>query len=331
MTSSTATKKSMNRLKEHLDLMKQELNKTNKQIKQLENKNTTEWKGLDKVDGKSIDDLKQHENDIAKEIVKIQKEIKKSRSKSLLIAELSVLPAVFLLIFMSGITDDLLDSSPENPVGHMKTRYFTENLRGDTVDTWKSWRLTGTTLAVNILKSPRVTDHQLDVIHNAIASEKTVEFDDSIVHKGPKGTTSVYYQGWAGALKSASKEDTKYQVPTDFNFINSSGGEGDIIITLSNIKDSDGYTGYTKSVTEENEILKSFITIYDISNLTDDQLGTIVRHEFGHALGLGHSTATEDLMAPTIDMTIPYISECNVDAMADLYNANEGRQTVCEK
>lgn len=321
----------MNRLKEHLDMMKQELNKTNSQIKQLENKNATEWEGLAKVDGKSIDDLKQHENDIAEEIVKIQKEIKKSRSKSLLIAELSVLPAVFLLIFMSGITDNLLDSSPENQVGQMKTRYFTENLRGDTVDTWKSWRLTGTTLAVNILKSPRVTDHQLGVIHNAISSEKSVEFDDSIVHKGPKGTTSVYYQGWAGALKSATKENTKYQIPTDFDFINSSGGEGDIIITLSNIKDSDGYTGYTKSVTEENEILKSFITIYDISNLTDDQLATIVRHEFGHALGLGHSTATEDLMAPTIDMTIPYISECNVDAIVDLYNANEGRQTVCEK
>jgi hypothetical protein len=312
-------------------MMKQELNHTNKQIKQLESKNTTEWTGLDKIDGRSIDDLKQHENDIATEIINIQKEIKKTRSKSLLIAELSVLPAVFLLIFMSGVTDNLLDSASENQIGQMKTRYFTENLRGDTVDTWKSWRLTGTTLAVNILKSPRVTDHQVDVIHNAISSEKTVEFDDSIVHKGPKGTTSVYYQGWAGALKNAANENTKYQVPTDFDFINSSGGEGDIIITLSNIKDSDGYTGYTKSVTEENEILKSFITIYDISNLTDEQLATIVRHEFGHALGLGHSTATEDLMAPTIDMTIPYISECNVDAIVDLYNANEGRQTICEK
>ena len=57
--------------------MRQELNKTNKQIKQLENKNTTEWESLDKINGKSIDDLKQHESDIAKEIVKIQKEIKK--------------------------------------------------------------------------------------------------------------------------------------------------------------------------------------------------------------------------------------------------------------
>jgi hypothetical protein len=312
-------------------MMEHELNKTNKQIKQLENKNTTEWEGLDKVDGKSIGDLKQHENDIVKEIVKIQKEIKKSRSKTLLIAEIAVLPIIFLLIFMSGVTNNLLDSSPQKQVAQMKTKYFTENLRGDTVDTWKSWRLTGTTLAVNILKSPRVTDHQLDVIHDAISSDKTISIDDSIVHKGPKGSTSVYYQGWAGALKSIANKNEKYQIPTNFDFINSSGGEGDIIITLSNIKDSDGYTGYTKSVTEENEILKSFITIYEISELTDEQLATIVRHEFGHALGLGHSTASEDLMAPTIDMTIPYISECNVDAVVDLYNANEGKKTVCKK
>lgn len=310
-------------------MMKEELGETTNQIKKLEDKNSTEWNSLDLVEGKSIDDLKKHESELAQEISKIQKEIKKSHSKKLLVAELSVLPAVFLLIMFSGITDTLTDSAPQQSL--MKTRYYTENLRGDTVDTWKSWRLVGTTLNVNILKSPRVTEHQIDIIKNAIASEEAIEFDDSIVHKGPKGSMSTYYEGWAGAIKSATQSQTKYKLPTNFNFVDTSGGEGDIIITLSNIKDSDGYTGYTKSVTEENEILKSFITIYDISNLTDQQLSTIIRHEFGHALGLGHSTAPEDLMAPTIDMTIPYISECNVDAIIDLYNANEGKQTVCEK
>lgn len=322
---------SLNRLKDHLELMKKELGETTAQIKQLENKNNTEWQNLDFVQGDSIEELKKHQGELVKEITQIQKQIKKSRSKALLVAELCVLPAVFLLIMVSGIGDMLTDQPQTQSQTILKTRYFTENLRGDTVDTWKSWRLVGTTLNVNILKSPRVTDHQLDVIKNAILSERVLEFDDSIVHKGPKGSTSTYYEGWAGALKSASDVQTKYRLPTDFNFVDSSGGEGDIIITLSNIKDSDGYTGYTKSITEDNEILKSFITIYDISNLTDEQLATILRHEFGHALGLGHSTAPEDLMAPSIDMTIPYISECNVQAIVDLYNANEGSKTVCEK
>ncbi len=312
-------------------MMRKELGETTNQIRKLEDKNNTEWNSLDLIEGKSIDELKKHESKLAQEISEIQKEIKKSHSKKLLVAELSVLPVVFLLIVFSGIANTLTDFTPQQTTDIMKTRYYTENLRGDTVDTWKSWRLVGTTLNVNILKSPRVTEHQIDIIKNAIASENTIEFDDSIVHKGPKGSVSTYYEGWAGAIKSSTEKQTIYNLPTSFNFIDTSGGEGDIIITLSNIKDSDGYTGYTKSITEENEILKSFITIYDISNLSDQQLSTIIRHEFGHALGLGHSTAPEDLMAPTIDMTIPYISECNVDAIVDLYNANEGKQTVCEK
>jgi hypothetical protein len=308
--------------------MKKELGATTTQIKKLEK--NSEWDSLELATGKSIDDLKRHEGELTKEISKIQKEIKKSHSKKILIAELAVLPGVFLLVLFSGVGDIMIDVDESKQQTTMKTKYFTENLRGDTVDTWKSWRLIGTTLNVNILKSPRVTEHQLDVIKKSIASEKSVEFDDYLVHKGPKGSKSTYYEGWAGALKNA-EEQTKYKLPTDFNFVDSSGGEGDVIITLSNIRDSDGYTGYTKSVTEDNEILKSFITIYDISNLSDQQLETIVRHEFGHALGLGHSTAPEDLMAPTIDMTIPYISECNIDAIVDLYNANEGKQTVCQK
>jgi hypothetical protein len=326
------SEKSLARLKDHLDLMKKELDSTTSQIRQIEAKSKTERKSMQKIDEPAIKSLKNQETELIQEISKIQKEIKKSRSKVLLIAELAVLPAMFLILLMSGVTDTIFSNfeSKETP-NVLRTKYFTENLRGDTIDTWKSWRLVDSTLSINILKSPRVTEHQLEVIKNAIISEKTAEFDDSLVHKGPKGTKSTYYVGWAGALKEAAKEETKYNIPTNFKFVGSNGGEGDIIITLSNIKDTDGYTGYTKSITEDTEILKSFITIYDISNLSDDQLETIVRHEFGHALGLGHSTATEDLMAPTIDMTIPYITDCNIDAIVNLYNTKSDSQTVCEK
>ena len=50
----------------------------------------------------------------------------------------------------------------------------------------------------------------------------------------------------------------------------------------------------------------------------------------GHALGLAHSTAPEDLMAPTITTEFPYISECDVDAIVKLYDDGKSSQVVCE-
>ena len=320
----------ISKLKSHIDSIKKELDNTTKKIKQLEkNQFESEWKKVEYISGKSINELKSQEKNLSQEIQGIKKEIKKSQSKSLLITEVSLLPVVVLLVLVSGLGNSILDATQEE-VSSFKTRHLIENLRGDTVDTWKSWRLVGTSMNVNILNPRGLSDDKMDVIVSAINSKELLTIDDSLTHKGPEGFQSTYFTGWSGALKYVAEEKTRYNLPTEFNILKSSGGEGDIIITLSNLKDSDGYTGYTKSIVDGNEILKSFITIYDVPNLTDEELATIVRHEFGHALGLGHSTAPEDLMAPNIDMTVPYISECNLDAMVDLYNGIQG-STVCEK
>jgi len=236
-----------------------------------------------------------------------------------------------LFIFLINTDFDNLISAQEGESFTMKSRYVTENLRGDTVDTWKFWNMVpGTALTVNILNSGLVDDEKIISIKEAITSDEIKLIDDSLSHKGPQGSYSKYYLGWADSLKDAAEfHSTKYPIPTDFNIIESGRGEGDIIILLSNVKDSDGFTGYTKSTIDGNEILRSYITIYDVKNISEDELSTIVRHEMGHALGLGHSTDPDDLMAPQISMDYPYISECDVSAIVALYDGNIQGHEVC--
>jgi len=230
------------------------------------------------------------------------------------------------------ITIIMFSSTPKPNATDLTSKYVIENLRGDTIDTWLAWKIPyGKTLDVNIVGADKISPDKITAIKNAILSEAVLKFDDSLLHKGPKGIVSEYYDGWEGALLKASKTPTSLHIPTKFNIIQSNFGEGDIIIKLTNEKNTDGYTGYTKSVVEDNQILKSTITIYSVDDLTVDQLGTITRHEFGHALGLAHSTAPEDLMAPTIASTYPYISECNIDAIISLYDGNRSGSVICKK
>ncbi len=207
-----------------------------------------------------------------------------------------------------------------------ESRYHIENLRGDTIDTWKSWFLVeDVALTVSIVNSELVSQEKINAIKDSILSEESIEIDDSLQHKGPAGSTSVYYMGWKGALEQASKHNTK------FNIIESSKGVPDITIQLTNLRDTNGVSGYTKSITDGSQILKTSITIYGVDSLTSENLATITRHEFGHALGLAHSTAPEDLMAPTINTSYPYISECDVDAVVSLYDNKKSSQVICEK
>lgn len=249
--------------------------------------------------------------------------------KSILVLQIGI------LIFFGGYFTGLPYSSGENeetlnPIGLFNSVHTVENLRGDSISLSKNWKISqGSTLSVNILNPVSISDETISIIKETVLSKEKINLEDSLLHKGPKNSFSNYYIGWAGALENIS--DTKIPVPKNFEVLNSQKSNGDIVVILSNIKDRSGNTGYTKTILEGDEIVKAFITIYDIDSLSNTQVATIMRHEFGHALGLGHSTAPEDLMAPTIDMTYPYISDCNVNAVTDLYNGNSDGTTICEK
>lgn len=309
------------KLQTHVALIKNELVEANRKIRDLEKYSKAQGINQDNFSRRGF---QFNEGNFVHGIVSAQKKV---QSKFLLLMELLLLPVIFLLLIVSGIDSIVADFIQGED--SFQSKYFVENLRGDTIDTWKSWRLIGSTLNVNVIVPNNLPSEKFEVISNAINSMEAVE----IISSNGKEQSSRYYNGWKGAINDANSKigKTRYQLPLEFNIMQLSGGQGDIIINLSNIKDVDGYTGFTKSIVDGNEILKSFITIYDAKNLTDEELATITRHEFGHALGLGHSTAPEDLMAPTIDMTFPLISECNVLALVDLYNEGEGGKTTCEK
>ena len=124
-----------------------------------------------------------------------------------------------------------------------------------------------------------------------------------------------------------------YPVPKNLHFHVTDKGEGNILINLTPLSSPDGYSGYTTSIVDEssNQILKSTITIYNADVLSIESLKTVVRHELGHAFGLAHSSAPEDLMAPEIITPYPYISECDIDAVVALYDNSKENSVVCEK
>ena len=260
-----------------------------------------------------------------------QKNKKLSKKNISIIAGAAITIAIITTGYSILVVDLVGQQYQMTNLGEIKSNYVVQNLKGDTIDTWLSWRLVdGSTLNVNLIDGQKYPD-KVDIVKSVILSEEAIVIDNSLLHKGPKGTTSTYYVGWTGALASTNPP-SEFYIPQKFNVIESSGGEGDITIKLTSQSSGDGYSGFTKSIADDaqNQILKSEITIYEVDKLSKAQFETILRHEFGHALGLAHSTAPEDLMHPTIETNYPYISDCDVDAIVSLYDGGKKSEVTCE-
>ena len=249
----------------------------------------------------------------------------------------AIIVSVLAIAVVSGVYSvmfaELAGQQYRVEVEPQTTGYTIQNLRGDIIDTYLSWRLVeGDTIVVNILSSAKYDDEVIETVKKTILSEEILEIDNSLLHKGPKGTTSLMYVGWQGAMAEAAKTETILYVPAKFEVIESKSGEGYITIELTNSRNADGFAGWTNSIADasQNQILKSRITIFAVDSLSLTALETVVRHELGHALGLAHSTAPEDLMYPVIETNFPYVSECDVDAIEKLYDGGKSSQVVCE-
>jgi len=244
----------------------------------------------------------------------------------LAVLAIAVVAGVYSVMFAEIAGQQYQTSAINQPNG-----YVIQNLRGDVIDTWIAWRIPeGEALRIT-LSGRALTDERIELIKDVFLDTEPMEIDNSLLHKGPKGTTSIHYAGWAGAMLAAAETPTQFSIPVEFE-VTDKGGIGDINIKLENAINPDGFSGWTSSIVDEinNQILKSDITIYQTNDYSDNQLAAVVRHEVGHSLGLAHSTAPEDLMAPTMTTEFPYISPCDIAAMTSLYD-NGGHSTVtCE-
>lgn len=266
-------------------------------------------------------------NEIKQEQILQEQIISKKYSKNYL--KIYIALSIILFISLSGFFVLTFTNTESN---NLQSSYVVENLRGDKIATWKVWNLGDHTLNVNIINHANLSDEKLLVIKNAILSEKSQKIEKSLIHSGPAKTFSTYYEGWAGVVNYiySKNPSTLYNIPTTFNVFQSDDEKGDIIITLKNFQNTDDNTGFTRTIVEENQILKSYITIYDADSLSNAGLEIITRHEFGHALGLIHSTDPIDLMHPIISYDLPLISPCNVQSLELLYEGNTDTEITCE-
>ncbi|HEX9846663.1 MAG TPA: matrixin family metalloprotease [Candidatus Nitrosotenuis sp.] len=266
------------------------------------------------------------------QLVLLQKQISRleaatKKNTMLTIIGMTVLGGIMLFYVSTNFIE-----GPSYQTELVSGKYFIENLKGDRIDTWVAWQISkDKTIQVTVINSAELSQEKLKAINDPILSESSIVLENAFMNKDPPNETSLYHLGWKGALSSISKIGTKYNVPTNFQVDVSEKSVGDIVIILSTAKETDGSLGFTRSIADENtnQILKSFITIFDVDNLDGNELSAIVRHEFGHAMGLGHSTDEMDLMYPEFSSNQAFISECDLDAMASLYNGEKISQVVC--
>ena len=182
-------------LKRKAQSLKAELDKTNLLIDNSSQKNYhfDDFTKTSKIDSQSILKFSFAKNSFIQNITK---------------KHVLFLSSVLLLVLSVNFIDgqySIFDFESKEPL-MMTSKFVIENLRGDTIDTMKSWRLlSGELLNVNLLNHDILTVEQQDAVRKVIMSTDSVVLDDSMVNRGFQGSESTYYLGWAGAMNAAKE------------------------------------------------------------------------------------------------------------------------------
>jgi len=159
------------------------------------------------------------------------------------------------------------------------------------------------------------------VVRDAKVSEKQVDIVEYVINAKKVNSGRTLFLGWNEGIKEVSKS-FGVEVPTLQVQYKLNSSEA-IIIYLMDKTSNEGHDGYTNLFYDQNgKIQKAFIKIYNVDELSNIQLKIIIRHELGHALGLGHTNSKNDLMQSIIDMNYNAISLLDLQALAHIYLIN---------
>ena len=177
------------------------------------------------------------------------------------------------------------------------------------------WNSNYNTIKVAIINEAGLTESKISVVKLAIDSE---------ISYSRGGHT--YFEGWTAALQSIdlTRNAEKFKIS---EYDNENNVTADITIKLLTTQDPN-YSGFTKPTIVENKMKQASIRIYNSNNITTIQLENLVRHEFGHALGLGHSTDESSIMYDLIESEPKLITACDLDGLKGL---SEGHVFTFEK
>ena len=261
-----------------------------------------------------------------KEVIELTKTLRKTNYLIIGLIVVVIIGFAFLMYFqnMPNIPTEIEVKTG----GLLKGGYFVQNLRGDSLDTWFAWSPRDT-LELYIVDSDKIPKNKIDIIQDVIFSDQTITMDNAVLGIKPEGGTSKFWLGWKGVCDEVRIANGKKPLEV----ITTEDPRADIVIRLTNVINVDGFSARTSSIVdpETNEILRTRITIFQADTYTDDEFAAIMRHEMGHVVGLAHSTDPTDLMFSTINLAVPYISECDVEALVNLYSGGETSEVICSK